>query len=245
MAGMNRAILTSLTAALALAAAGPATASPSDPDAAIDPGDPPAAPNQPPTARASFRLAPRAGDAGKAWSTGADNYRRSYVHPTKWYVSLDGCGSTGGTDRYGRAAAIVYEWRLEPLDGQAEGTVTASSNNCKAYAVVDALGRWRAGVSVRATTGKVARADAGTRRFRDLVILALGDSYVSGEGNPEEPKSLSYESGKFISHPARWTDKQCHRSRASWTMRAAQRFEDSNTAVTFPTTAARGRPRAM
>jgi hypothetical protein len=236
MAGMNtRAVLTSLAAALALAAAAaPAAASPSDPGAAIDPGDPPAPPNAPPTARASFRLAPRADDAGKAWSTSADNYRRSYVHPASWYVSLDGCGSTGGTDRYGKAAAVTYEWRLEPLDGQRGSAVGVSSNNCRAYGTVNALGRWHVELTVRAATGQTASADAGTRRLRDVVIVALGDSYVSGEGNPEEPKRVSVdEDGRIVFLKARWTDKQCHRSRASWAMRAAQRFEDSNTAVTF------------
>ena len=60
--------------------------------------------------------------------------------------------------------------------------------------------------------------------------LALGDSYVSGEGNPDS--NARYEDGLFVERP-RWSDKQCHRSRASWAMQAARRFEDSNTSVTF------------
>ncbi|HKP88607.1 MAG TPA: GDSL-type esterase/lipase family protein [Thermoleophilaceae bacterium] len=232
---MKRHLISTLAAALAVATStAPAAASPSDPDAATDPGDPAAAPNQPPTARASFALAPRAERAGEAWSTGADNYRSSYVHPTSWDVSLDGCGSTGGTDRHGKAQAISFEWRLEPLDGQGSA-VSASSTNCRATATVHSLGRWRAGLIVRAANGAVARADAGERRFRDLVIAAFGDSYTAGEGNPESRAhwTMGPYQKPHVDNAAGWSDRQCHRSRASWAMRAAQRFEDSSTAVTF------------
>jgi hypothetical protein len=232
----NRAITSAVATALALAAsAAPALASPSDPDAATSPPDPVRGPNEPPTARASFALNPRADDSREAWSTSADNYNPSYVHPSSWYVSLDGCGSTGGTDRSGSALAASFEWRLEPFDGQGHGPVSLTSESCRTTGAIPSLGRWRAVLTVRAANARTARADAGVRRLRDVVIVAFGDSYVSGEGNPERRARWGMDPAHLpeVERAAGWTDTQCHRSRASWAMRAARRFESSSTAVTF------------
>src|SRR5262249_3376131 len=160
------------------------------------------------------------------WSPSNDRYANEYVRPTGWVVDLDGCGSSGGSDPRGRLVAIAsLQWRLEPLDGQATPATVTSSTPCgKTQAPARGPGRWHVELTVRAANGRLARADLGTRRFRDLVIVAFGDSYVSGEGNPDSP--AAYEDNLLVRLP-RWTDKQCHRSRASWAMRAAQRFEDA------------------
>ena len=155
------------------------------------------------------------------WSPSNDRYSSAYVRPTGWAVDLDGCGSRGGSDPRGRLLAITsFEWRLEPLDGQAN-PVTVISGSCRnTRARVGGLGRWRVELTVRSANGRAARADIGTRRLRDVVVVAFGDSYVSGEGNPDS--NAVYEGGFLVERP-RWTDKQCHRSRASWAMRAAHR----------------------
>ncbi len=97
----------------------------------------------------------------------------------------------------------------------------------------------------------------------DLLIVAMGDSFASGEGNPDVPVRFSRERradygvgsaneplsgypariGKwssigdaaFIDNNARWIDQACHRSLYSHQLRAALQLaiEDPHRAVTF------------
>jgi hypothetical protein len=96
----------------------------------------------------------------------------------------------------------------------------------------------------------------------DLFIVGIGDSFASGEGNPDLPirfsreRSVSYGAGlmteltgyparvgnwreigdeRFIQENARWLDQACHRSLYSHQLRAALQLslEDPHRAVTF------------
>jgi lysophospholipase L1-like esterase len=82
-------------------------------------------------------------------------------------------------------------------------------------------------------------------RVRDLLIAGLGDSFASGEGNPNLPVAFS-ETRRFRNlYPerkqndaggnARWTDERCHRSLYGQQLRAALQIaiENPQTAVTF------------
>ena len=68
-------------------------------------------------------------------------------------------------------------------------------------------------------------------RFRDTLVVALGDSYISGEGNPDVPSVITSEPlpvferaswGAKLSEAHRdyqravWWDEPCHRSLLSW-----------------------------
>jgi hypothetical protein len=95
-------------------------------------------------------------------------------------------------------------------------------------------------------------------RVTDLFIVGMGDSFASGEGNPDVPVRLSpdraadYDAAltayparmgdwravgdkKFIEENARWQDQACHRSLYSHQLRAALQLavEDPHRAVTF------------
>lgn len=100
-------------------------------------------------------------------------------------------------------------------------------------------------------------------KVRDVLIAGMGDSFASGEGNPDVPVRFSPEraqgygflkgkfdlSGyptrigawnqigdpKFNAQNARWNDTACHRSLYSHQLRAALQLslEDSHRAVTF------------
>ncbi|MCS7008231.1 MAG: hypothetical protein NZL88_11820, partial [Gaiellaceae bacterium] len=66
--------------------------------------------------------------------------------------------------------------------------------------------------------------------IQDWLIVAVGDSFGSGEGNPEEPADLLAGQGP------RWQNKRCHRSgKASGQARAAYELEqaDPRTSVTL------------
>ena len=100
-------------------------------------------------------------------------------------------------------------------------------------------------------------------KVNDLLIVGMGDSFASGEGNPDVPVRFSreryadYGAGTksepmtgyparvgawssigdttFIEHNARWLDQACHRSLYSHQIRAALQLsiEDPHRAVTF------------
>jgi lysophospholipase L1-like esterase len=118
-------------------------------------------------------------------------------------------------------------------------------------------GAW---ISVEIGGRQVAEAAA---RVTDLFIVGMGDSYASGEGNPDVPvrfspeRTTNYGFGanktpltgyparigdwktigdrKFIDENARWQDQACHRSLYSHQLRAALQIaiEDPHRAVTF------------
>lgn len=119
-----------------------------------------------------------------------------------------------------------------------------------------------AGAWIKAEIGgrQVAEVDA---RVRDLFIVGMGDSFASGEGNPDVPvrfspdRTATYGTGSdgsvldgfparigdwktvgersFIEENARWQDQACHRSLYSHQLRAALQLavEDPHRAVTF------------
>ena len=58
--------------------------------------------------------------------------------------------------------------------------------------------------------------------LRDKLIVAVGDSFASGEGNPESQNDVPD-----------WIDEQCHRSDAAWPARVARSLETRSTVVTF------------
>ena len=118
-------------------------------------------------------------------------------------------------------------------------------------------GAW---ISVEIGGRQVAEAAA---RVTDLFIVGMGDSFASGEGNPDVPvrfspdRTTDYGIGsnkapltgyparigdwktigdmKFIEENARWQDQACHRSLYSHQLRAALQLavEDPHRAVTF------------
>ena len=126
------------------------------------------------------------------------------------------------------------------------------------------------GLSVPYPSGAMLTVEVGGRqvaeaqiKVSDLLIVGVGDSFASGEGNPDVPVRFSREraadygasGGKepltgyparvgdwtqigdraFINQNARWQDQACHRSLYSHQMRAALQLaiEDPHRAVTF------------
>jgi hypothetical protein len=113
-------------------------------------------------------------------------------------------------------------------------------------------GAW---ISVEIGGRQVAEAAA---RVTDLLIVGMGDSFASGDGNPDVPvrfspdRTADYDARlvgyparigdwrqigerKFIEENARWQDQACHRSLYSHQLRVALQLavEDAHRAVTF------------
>jgi hypothetical protein len=105
-----------------------------------------------------------------------------------------------------------------------------------------ALPREGGSISVRIAGGPAISLDA---HVKDLLVVGLGDSFASGEGNPDRPAALSDERRFRNSYPARasndvtsnalWLDETCHRSLYSYQLRTALQMaaEDAHASVTY------------
>jgi len=162
------------------------------------------------------------------------------LHPARWPVVLDGCESTG--------SIVSYHWTVDggpetPVTGcddlvydfPAEGTYTVSLR------VVDADGE--------------EESDTSEVVVKDWLIFGLGDSYGSGEGNPDVratlPDPSEFETAGVARDPAEstaevelvsaddgaavWQNRRCHRSAISGQVQAARRLEnaDRHSSVSF------------
>lgn len=93
------------------------------------------------------------------------------------------------------------------------------------------------------------RAQVAEVHPRHIIILGFGDSYSSGEGSPDRPAAWkdvkepddfstfwASPADRWLERPARWWDRNCHRSLYSWQALAANRLvadQHSRTAVSF------------
>ncbi len=144
-----------------------------------------------------------------------------YLRESGFPVRLDACASTGTayrwTIRSGGDRVLATEWRdLTPA--QCRQVVTLPEDR---YAF-DLEVRGPGGIDTLAMTAEI----------RNLLVLALGDSYASGEGNPRNVRAWLRQPGPFAPY---WDDDACHRSVRSAPAQAALRLEKSSeqTSVTF------------
>ncbi|MFL5845523.1 MAG: SGNH/GDSL hydrolase family protein [Solirubrobacteraceae bacterium] len=112
------------------------------------------------------------------------------------------------------------------IDGRAESLTDREREDCAVATRLpegDHEVRW---------TGKDSRGapmdGERTIRVQDWLVLGLGDSIGSGEGNPDLPE----DDDRAV---ARWQDRRCHRSAESYQARTARMLErhDEQTSVTF------------
>ena len=156
------------------------------------------------------------------------------------------------------ADRIDCTWLTAPLSrGGRGGSVRARCSRTAELAIPYPAG---ARISVEVGGREVATT---TARGDDLLVVGMGDSFASGEGNPDVPVRFSRErradyglgskdepltgyparvgswskigDATFIENNARWQDQACHRSLYSHQMRAALQLaiEDPHRAVTF------------
>lgn len=182
------------------------------------------------------------------------------------YVSPTSHGVLVGLDQ-GNAPEGACDWTMVPLDapgGTPEGHVHAS---CAATVQLKVPYPAGAHVSVAQEGAPVAET---TIKVDDVFIVAMGDSYGSGEGNPDQPvefsrdRSLDYGSAPggdpLVGYPARvgdwqdlgdagfldsgprWLSQACHRSLYAYSTRVALQLalEDPHRAVTYANFACAG-----
>jgi hypothetical protein len=199
------------------------------------------------------------------WDTAQNRHRcpdgRRYLHPTSHVVTarLDGLGDAAGNVCHWQVSTIERDGpRRSRLQGRRK--VTRHSGPCIDAVELDIPYPSGAEVFVESGTGVTAQT---VIKVRDIFIVGLGDSFGSGEGNPDHPvrfsekRAVSYgrisdevvlagyparlgnwtEIGDrgFTNSAARWLDRACHRSLYAYQMRAALQLalEDPQRAITF------------
>ncbi|MEM7775121.1 MAG: hypothetical protein AAF732_05885 [Pseudomonadota bacterium] len=175
---------------------------------------------------------------------------RAYVRPRSHRISARLTGEAR------RGARCVWQFKTGGRQrGAWRGKTTSCGDAIKLSVPYPNGGR----LTVSIDGGATAEA---TIRVADLFIVGLGDSYASGEGNPDRPvrwrddatasfgsirgldlsgypqrrsTSVAYRGRRFVGRGAFWLSQPCHRSLYSYQLRVALQLalEDAHRAVTF------------
>lgn len=139
-----------------------------------------------------------------------------YLNPAGYPVRLDACASRG-TD---------HRWII---DGTATAWKPLKKRTC-ATTIDLQEGRHTATLEVRLGEQR-ARTDV-TFNARNIIMVALGDSYASGEGNPRNVNAWIQNGGGIDPY---WDDNSCNRSALAGPARAALALEraSASTSVTL------------
>ena len=140
------------------------------------------------------------------------NYSRNYVRPPLGYtVIFDGCPSSSG----GRGPIVSYTWNVI---GPGNSTSIADSS-CK-QTINLREGVHTVTLTITLQDGKTY---SKTQRIaiEDILIVSIGDSYSSGEGNPD--REQQFDSLGFVERGPVWQDRQCHRSANAYPAQASNR----------------------
>jgi hypothetical protein len=148
-----------------------------------------------------------------------------HVHPSGWWVDLDACVSSP------REIITSHRWEIELPDELK--VVEVPPDRCGVEVRIDApQGSYPVTLTVNDSEGRE-DTTTGTLTIKDHVIVSLGDSVASGEGNPDVPAT----EGEL-----RWDNTKCHRSGWTSPAQAARRIEESDrhSTVTFISLACSG-----
>ena len=144
---------------------------------------------------------------------------RDYVFPSGYTVDLNGCSSVSQD-----SAIVAYRWRWM-------GEETTSSD-CRLAVSSISTGRYELGLTIVTADGRQVTVKENAD-LEDHLIVSIGDSIGSGEGNPVVRRTKSH--GAFWADGAAGEARACHRSTAAGSSVAAQRIErvDHHSSVTF------------
>lgn len=160
----------------------------------------------------------------------AAGYDHRFVSPSIWMMSLDACASTSVR----RITSFTFTISQVGTIWTQTRTTTACHLNLH---TLPAQGRYSLKLVLHTDMGPTPGVSVPASRnaeIRDILIVSMGDSLASGEGNPDVPASPG--------RPARWRDGRCHRSANSGPALAAKAYEAASpyTSVTFLSMACSG-----
>lgn len=169
-------------------------------------------------------------------SAEARRYERGYIYPQTYTIEARWPAGQGDC----QWSVDGRPGPLAPCDTPVELSVNAGPHE----------GRWRGFGELGVTDGQ-GRATAVTVDIADRLVVAMGDSFSSGEGNPDVPSVISsaIPAGPEFERPdwleseaarpwverATWWDEPCHRSLLSWPVLASfwLASRDDRSAVTL------------
>lgn len=128
------------------------------------------------------------------------------VRPAELNVDLDACGSEPAPGKH----AGTYTWKVG-------GTEIATTPDCRYRWKPKAEGTYSVTLTVTGVDG-VAGTVTKPVKVEDLLIISVGDSIASGEGNPD-----------LLDPDPRWQEARCHRSAFGGPAQAARILEQSDT----------------
>lgn len=174
------------------------------------------------------------------------------VNGTCWDAKARRHSACGGIDKYLTPTSHQIELQLKPLKSGSliseyncewrvgdAGVITAPCDE-----TVTANLPYPAGASISVNVQGESRISIDAA-VKDLLIVGFGDSFASGEGNPDIPVAMAENARSQSLYPkraqndatgsAQWMDQLCHRSLYSHQMRAALQvaLENAHGAVTY------------
>lgn len=149
----------------------------------------------------------------------------SWYLPTQGLtMRLNACKSRGRT----------YTWTIRSADQVVERTPERplTQKKCRTNVTLPE-GQYTLVLTIRGS-GRTARANIPAQ-VRNRVIVSLGDSYASGEGNPRNVEAWLRERSPLAAFRPYWDDDTCRRSTRAAPAQAALRLEqnDPKSTVTF------------
>jgi hypothetical protein len=156
------------------------------------------------------------------WRASTLDYAPEYLYPETWPMTFFGCQTAADAEAEG-SLTNTYEWDIA-------GTILPG-NQCYLTHNFAMQGTYPVTLTVTYQDGSF---DVFPQEvyIKDYFIAAIGDSFASGEGNPDIPQPLV--EGIPVGDE-QWQDLRCHRSANAYPSRAAMalEFSDPHTSVTF------------
>jgi hypothetical protein len=193
-----------------------------------------------------WSLPPRYSASWAAYHPGTASYDSAFVNPASWGLDLNACGSTAVHRITG------YSFTVTRLGTSWQRTYRTAGCTLHLRHTLPAQGYYPVNVTVHTFWPAAEGVSQPLRRIvavRDYLLVSMGDSLASGEGNPDVSGSYSYQLLRDwslihrVEHKAaRWRDQRCHRSARSGPALAAKALEDADpkTSVTFVSVACSG-----
>ncbi len=187
------------------------------------------------------------------WNPATNTYDSTYVDPGQFPVNFYGCQTQ--SDRDNGPSGNTYTW--EEVNGSSVINLRAGLPNACEFTHTGWTGQGTHTVRLTVVDSNGNLVPAGrtapfvqTVTIKDWLIVSIGDSYTSGEGNPDVQQRVRTTRvegmngvlrGEVLS-PARWEDERCHRSANAAPAQAALSLEmaDPHTSVTFISLACSG-----
>ena len=146
-----------------------------------------------------------------------------YLDPAGYPVRLDACGSTGAT----------YTWTITgPTGTRTTPARAVKKRTCRTTVL---LPEGAHTLTLTVTKGAKRASTTTQAQVRNLLVVAMGDSYASGVGNPRNVDAWLQAGTLFTSFDPYWDDDACDRSVHGAPAQAALALEKSSprTSVTL------------